>query len=224
MPSSTGLHAVAVEVAAFLLAATCPGCDEPGTLLCDRCRLTLVPAPLELRTPEGLRVRAALPFEAVAARCIRRLKGEGETLLAHPLGAALAGVLLEELREDVRPVPVPTGSAAFRRRGYRVPELLIRRAGAVPRRVLRTVGVRTDQRGLGARERTDNVRGSMRATRAGHGAEVVLVDDVVTTGATLDEASRALRSAGFEVLSAVALAATPLHRGRTGHPWKTRRK
>jgi len=197
------------EVVALLLAATCAGCDERGTLLCDRCRTALAAAPVTLRTPGGLRVRAALSFDAVAARCIRRLKGSGETLLAHPLGSALAEVLQPELRGGARAVPVPTSRASFRQRGYRVPDVLIRRAGAAPWCILRAVGRRSDQRGLGARERRDNVRGAVRARRGGEGESVALVDDVVTTGATLDEAARTLREAGFSVTCAVVLAATP---------------
>ena len=53
----------------------------------------------------------------------------------------------------------------------------------------------------------------MRVRRAGEGTEVVIVDDVVTTGATFDEATRALTAAGFHVSAAVALAATPRRDG-----------
>lgn len=222
MPLSSSSRMLAAEVAAFLLAASCPGCDEPGTLLCGSCRAALHPQHVRVRTPAGLPVVAALPFEGVAARCIRRLKGEGETLLARPLGAALATVL-ETAGEGAHAVPIPTGRAAHRRRGYRVPELLIRRAGVEPWRVLRTAGTRADQRGLGVRERIENVQGTMRARGPGRGAAVVLVDDVVTTGATLDEGSRALSEAGFVVVAAVALAATPRGRGRGGSPSAIRR-
>ncbi|MFS0852475.1 ComF family protein [Microbacterium sp. 179-I 3D4 NHS] len=216
------LHALTEELLAFALAATCAGCDEPGTVLCPDCRRRLRPDRVLLRTPAGLRVRALLPFEGVAARCIRRLKGDGETLLARPLGEALAATFPNDLSAPALVVPVPTSRAAFRRRGYRVPDLLIRRAGRAPSPLLRAVGRRADQRGLGVAQRADNVRGSMRARRRGDGASVVLVDDVVTSGATLDEAARALRAAGFDVLSAVALAATPKHSELTANSAKTR--
>jgi predicted amidophosphoribosyltransferase len=159
--------------------------------------------------------RAAIPFEGVAARCIRRLKGEGATFLARPLGAMLESVLIPDVTPMTWVVPVPTARKAFRRRGYRVPELLVRRAHAEPQRVLRLVAGTVDQRGLGAQDRETNVRGSMRARRRTEGAEAVIVDDVVTTGATLDEAARALEAAGFRVVAAVALAATP-HRAGFG--------
>lgn len=213
MPPRRDLLLIGAEIAALLLSATCAGCDEPGTVLCPRCRQALAPAPLDALTPRGLAVRAALPFEGVASRCIRRLKGEGETLLAGPLGLALAAVLTPEVASVARVIPVPTSRAAFRRRGYRVPELLIRRAGADPRRVLSLVTGTVDQRGLGVRAREQNMRDAMRARGPGEGSAAVIVDDVVTTGATIDEAARALEAGGFRVVTAVALAATPRRAG-----------
>lgn len=212
------------EVAAFLLAASCAGCDQPGDVLCAECRTALAPRPVVLRTPNGMSVRAALAFEGVTARCIRRLKGEGETLLARPLGRALASALQEVAGSAAGIVPVPTSRAAFRRRGYRVPDLLIRHAGDRPWRLLTVRGGRADQRGLGVRARADNVRHSMAAHSGGGGAGVILVDDVVTTGATLDEAARALTAEGYRVMSAVALAATPQQRLFAEHSSGTHRR
>ncbi|PCE14919.1 hypothetical protein AUC47_01895 [Microbacterium sp. SZ1] len=225
--SATGIRALGREALALLLSATCPGCDEPGTLLCDPCRGRLQASPVDVRTPQGRVVRAALTYEGTAARCIRRLKDDGETLLARPLGAALAAVLSSVPGSAVSMVPVPTSRAAFHRRGYRVPELLIRRAGARPLRALSASHARRDQRGLDVSARARNAEGSVRARLRGEGVRVVLVDDVITTGATVDEASLVLDRAGFDVVAVVALAATPLHGGHrafTSDPSTTRRK
>ncbi|GAA3926949.1 ComF family protein [Microbacterium soli] len=207
------------EVLALLLASVCPGCDRSGVLLCDDCRRRLVADPLRLCTPGGLPVHAALRYEGVVARCIRRVKEEGATMLAGPLGRALGVVLAANAPQHALVVPVPTGAAAFRRRGYRVPELLIRRAGARADRILRHARRTRDQRELGREERARNVAGSMRTARMrGAGREVIIVDDVVTTGATLDEAARALREAGFRPRCAVVLAATPGRHDTRGMP------
>ncbi len=119
-------------------------------------------------------------------------------------------------------VPVPSAAAAVRRRGYDATTVLARRASrrlrhehrVLARRLLaQRRGVR-DQAGLGAAARSANLDGALRLRRgAGRrwpdGAAVVLVDDVVTTGASLAEAARVLEGAGFVVLGAATVAATP---------------
>ncbi|WP_225991356.1 ComF family protein [Actinomadura montaniterrae] len=91
------------------------------------------------------------------------------------------------------------------------------RAGGVP--VVAVGGLRqcrrvADQAGLGARARRDNLSGALEAVgrAALAGRRVVLVDDVITTGASLAEAARALRAAGADVVAAATVAATPLRR------------
>ncbi|MGM7697346.1 ComF family protein [Microbacterium sp. A84] len=209
---------LADELAAFLLSGCCAGCDAPGTLLCAACTQELIAIPVHSQTPEGIPVVSAFTYESVAARCIRRVKEDGETLLTRPLGTALAVAVGEvALGEGAvggpapLMVPMPTGRAAFRRRGYRVPELLMRRAGLPVSRILTQTRRTADQRGLDIAERGRNVSMSMRARHARESQDVLLFDDVVTTGATLDEAARALREAGYRVCGAVTLAATPKH-------------
>jgi len=188
----------------LLLPAWCAGCDEPGVTLCAGCRSSLEAPSLARALGDGVDVRSAVAFDGPAARVMRALKEDGRTGLARPLGRLIRPLL----PADAVVVPVPSSRAAMRRRGYSVTELLVRRAGVTPARLLRTApGARADQRELGRSERERNVAGMFRA-RPCAGERVVVVDDVVTTGATLREAVRTLRDAGGTVVGAVTVAAT----------------
>jgi predicted amidophosphoribosyltransferase len=192
----------------FWLPVACAGCGEPDVSLCDGCRTHLAPRPSLRAVEPGLIVACGLPFEGVAARSIRALKQDGRTSLARDLAPALAAALAASVRPGARLTTVPSSRAAFRRRGYRPVEVLLRSTGERPERLLRHRRAAVDQRGLGGRERRENVREAFMARTALDGP-VVVVDDVVTTGATLAEAVRALRAAGATDVRAVALAYTP---------------
>jgi predicted amidophosphoribosyltransferase len=141
------------------------------------------------------------------------MKEDGRVSLASELAPALRVALAGLRPADALLVPMPTSRSSMRRRGYRVTEVLMRRAGARPARALRLVRATADQRELDADERRANVAGSLRAEGV-TGTRVIVVDDVVTTGATLAEAVRALRSAGAYVVGAATVAATPKHSAR----------
>lgn len=110
-------------------------------------------------------------------------------------------------------VPVPLHPARIRRRGF-APAAVLARALARERGIpvlaaLRRVRDTPTQTGLDRSGRQRNVAGCFVAARALPDASVWLVDDVVTTGATLGEAARALRAAGARRVAAVCLARTP---------------
>ena len=171
-----------------------------------------------------LPLRAGLAFEGVAASALRAVKEDGRTALLRALRPALAAAV-DELRAGAGSsgppggprridvvVPVPTSRAAYRRRGFRVPDLLARGTGIPMRRVLRYARAVEDQRGLTVVQRRRNIAGGLIATCTGEGLAALVVDDVITTGATCAEAARALRAAGYEVVGAAAVAMTRRHR------------
>jgi len=208
-------HALA-DALALLIPVVCAGCGAADVALCDRCRGQLVPQARRVRTPGGLVVSAGLPFDGAVAGAMRALKSEGRTGLARAFAPALrAAASALDPSGDAVFAPVPTSSEAYRRRGYRVPDLVAARAGLPVRRLLRVARATADQRGLDRRARRGNVAESLRAPGAA-GLRVVIVDDVVTTGATIDEAARAVRAAGGAVAGAVAVAATPRRGGSPG--------
>ncbi|WP_233496158.1 ComF family protein [Geodermatophilus sp. TF02-6] len=225
---------LAAALADLVLPRTCAGCELPGAVLCRRCAALLAVLHLAQprRFPAGFPPTVAAGAYAGPVRpAVNAFKERGRAELARPLGAALAlavaGVLagLPERPGPVRLVPVPSGAAALRARGRdHVRELTGRavvelRAAGVPAgeaRLLRRAGRARDSAGLSAAQRRANLTGSF-ALRGGRpavpaGAVLVVVDDVVTSGATLTEAAAVLAPAlppdGPPVLAAV-VAATP---------------
>ncbi|GGS34012.1 hypothetical protein Snoj_61690 [Streptomyces nojiriensis] len=220
------------ELAGLVLPVDCAGCGAVRVLVCAECRDALSgagegpvrPSP----PPAGLPVvRAAAVYEGAVRSLLLAHKERGALPLAGVLGAALAAAVLAGGRGgagaagaagDVALVPVPSARRQVRARGHDPARRIalaaagrLRRAG-VPARVAPVLGLRravADQAGLGARQRRENVAGALAVRRDGRrltagAARIVLVDDLITTGATLAEAARAVRAAGL-----VAAAAGP---------------
>ncbi|MGZ0711409.1 ComF family protein (plasmid) [Coraliomargarita sp. W4R53] len=198
----------------FVMPIDCGGCGTPDIDLCAECVAALTPTPVHrvVETAAGdIAVWSGLLFDGVAARVIRAVKEDGRTGLVRALVPAVSAAMARAGADStVEVVPLLTSKAAFRRRGYRVPDLLAARTGVRTARLLRTVRGTADQRGLSKVQRRANVSQSMRAKNAG-GRRVIVIDDVVTTGATLEEAIRALHDAGAIVVGAVTAAATARH-------------
>lgn len=197
------MRSAILDALAVLLPVECAGCGAPDRSVCAACLDGLDGDPLESRTPRGLVVRSAVPYEGTARNLVLALKEGNRTDVARPLARRLAPLL----GAASTLVAVPPSPAAWRRRGYDPVRLLVRRPTVAALRVARATA---DQKTLGVDERAANRAGSLQPTRSLAGLRIVLVDDVMTTGATIDEAARAVRSAGGEVDHAVTFAATPL--------------
>lgn len=206
-----------LDALAVILPVTCAGCGHPDRSLCSPCRAELRRTSMHRGPAVNGTVVAALGYEGVVRRSILAFKEEGRTdvarALAEPLAfaldAALAGV--PHAGSGIRLGLVPQGTASSAVRGYDPVRMLVRLAtGRRPERMLRRRGrAVAAQKTLGVEERRRNLAGAFLVPRPLHGARVLLVDDVVTSGASLDEAARAVRAAGGSVVGAAVIAATP---------------
>ncbi|MEQ1873919.1 MAG: phosphoribosyltransferase family protein [Ilumatobacteraceae bacterium] len=197
----------------------CAGCNEPGPTLCRSCRFSLASARTQV-SPDG--VLAALPFDGVARQVLLALKYRNRRGVAR----SLAQLIVRRLRVD--PVDVvtwaPTSGSRARTRGYDQSELLakaVARELGVPCRRLLYRSHGEQQTGHTRAERLHGVSFRSRAiSRSGRSGRqplrIMLVDDVVTTGATLVAARDALQRAGAASVVCVAAAATPANRSSIG--------
>ena len=224
MPSICRLTGAVLDLA---FPAACAGCGREGAPLCERCVPSL-DARLQLPggTPIGL--PADLPgtllqlewcaaFTGPVRDALHQLKYSSEQRLATPLGAAVARRWARVGVGATVVVPVPVHAHRERQRGYDQAALIARVAAAqlgLPlARALERGRATVAQFELGRDQRAANVEGAFRARngdpaaiRAIAGQWVLLVDDVVTTGATLVACADALERVGAIAVSAIAVA------------------
>ncbi|MGZ6962259.1 MAG: ComF family protein [Ilumatobacteraceae bacterium] len=181
----------------------CAACGAPGErVLCHRCRFSIASVGVA-RSPQG--IRAVFPFEGLPRDLIVALKFRHRRDAA----GALAGQLVRRL--PLRQIDVvtwaPTSSRRARRRGYdqaeAIAQAVARQLGVPCRRLL----YRAHGSAQTGKSRADRLVGpAFRGRRPRSGLNVLVVDDVVTTGATLFAAGQALRSAGVANVELVAAA------------------
>lgn len=217
----------------LLLGSRCVGCARPGRVLCGRCDATLpetaVPTWPSPPPPGLVAPFAAAEYDGLVRAMVLAHKEHGVLDLAGPLGRLLGGAAASALGDHPAGpavlVPVPSRRSSVRSRGHDPTQVITARAASALRAAGRPAtmapllrlrpGVR-DQAGLDAEERRANLDGSMRcsgrslarlATRWPR-ANVVVCDDVLTTGATVREAQRALEAVGLGVVAIAVVAAT----------------
>lgn len=197
------------DALAVLAPVDCAGCGVDGAAVCASCARRLIPL-VTPRVVAGVIVHTAVRYEDVPRRIVLAFKEDGRTdlarILARPLATALAAA--REGTSAALVVPVPGSRAAFRRRGFDPVRLLLHRAG-VP--VVRGLRLRrgAEQKALAASDRATNRAGAMIGARRLADRDVIVVDDILTSGATLAEAIRAVEAAGGRVVGAATLAFTP---------------
>ncbi len=161
-------------------------------------------------------VASAGAHEGPLRQAVLALKFAGKVTLAEPLGELLAEAV-ETLQQEWRcdwAVPIPIHWTRRLLRGFNQSELIATAATRqldlpLSTRALTRTRRQRPQVGLSGAERRENVRGAFRMAEPGVVAErrVLVVDDVVTTGATLDEAAMTLREAGAIVVYAATVTA-----------------
>lgn len=210
-----------------VLPLQCGGCGAPSTRWCPACAAQVAAGPDEPRMVSP-RLDPQVPVFALGRyagarrQAIVAVKERGRSDLIGPLaltlGAALQRLLRWQLLElPLTIIPAPTRRSVARRRGG---DPITRIAAAVADRhggitvapVLRMRALTRDSVGLGSGARERNIAGRVLLRRGGlpHFAgaigDVLVVDDVVTTGATLSESVRVLRHAGVPVTAALVIA------------------
>ncbi|MGO4442686.1 ComF family protein [Mycobacterium sp. 2YAF39] len=207
----------------LVLPLECGGCGARSTRWCDACASDLAVKPdephlISPRVEPGVPVFSLGRYAGARREAIVAVKEHGRADLVEPLAGALRAGLARLLTWGVvdtptTVVPAPTRRWAARRRGGD-PVMRVAVAAVAGRReinvvqALRTRAMVADSVGLSSADRQRNIAGRVKVMRsvAGVAGEVMVVDDVVTTGATVCEAVRVLQSAGATVTAVLALA------------------
>lgn len=182
--------------------ALCPRCalDSPGGQLCGRCLA---------QPPHYDATVAVLAYAFPADALVQALKFRGELALSSLFGRLLADRITDQTVDRI--IAVPLSPARLRERGYNQSVEIARHV--VPAKVDLDSCVRTRdapaQMGLPFDERRRNVRGAFQCTRSVIGERIAVVDDVMTTGATLDEVAKVLKGAGASRVENWVVTRTP---------------
>jgi ComF family protein len=232
---SGAVRTIYAQALDWLFPPRCAGCKRLGAHWCAECqagsRRILEPFcrtcgfPLELDQECPICKHERFAFDAARSwaryegnlrQAILSLKHRRNELLASQLSQALTGLVDEDWHVDMI-VPVPLASERLTQRGYNQTDLLAAGLGGslslpVARHALMRQHETLPQVGLDPKQRRKNLRGAFIASDLVAAKNIVVLDDIMTTGATLDAAAHALKKGGAERVYALSLARTMLER------------
>jgi ComF family protein len=229
--SSWGVKTLRAWARAWALPQRCVFCSSPGGTLCEHCRNELpglhslrcpVCAHSSIRAevcgqclahpPRFAKVSVAVSYGFPVDAVIRRLKYGADLSMVDPL----ATLLVERVAEEARPhcvIPMPLSVQRLRERGFNQSLEIARSVAArlqvsVAISACRRIRHTPPQAALPWDERGTNIRGAFECTAAMDGARVAVIDDVLTSGATLNELARVLLRAGAAEVTGWVVART----------------
>jgi predicted amidophosphoribosyltransferase len=202
------------SILAFVLPEPCCVCGLGVYRLCDSCRVALASSP-ERQDIHGMPLYTTSADPDLLTAVLRAFKDDMRTALARDLARSLSAPLEQALtlfpEVDLVTV-VPSSRRAWRKRGFHPVSVILRQLGLGPVATMTPARAWRDQRGLGVSARELNLTAALRARPICAGKKLILVEDVVTSGATVAEAKRAIAAAGGELLCVVALSRIRLRR------------
>lgn len=196
----------------------CLGCDQLGISICSQCRKFWHPRIIKTwsHSKEKFPIYSSIPYSPIAGKVLLSAKESSlelaDNLLTTALLHSLRGARSQNQIDFL--VPIPSRKSVARKRGRQFISVLSKSIGESENlpteEILTHIRKVRDQSNLDAKDRAANLDKALISLRFLSG-KAVLIDDLVTTGATLHEAARALRSKGITVAAAVtACVAEPL--------------
>ena len=202
--------ALVEDLSQLIFPTRCYGCNRLGLAICTECRREWIPHYYKTQV-DYLKVHSALLYTPTASKILlaakeNSIKGADELLIS-----AIIHVLRKAKLDSryFQLVPIPSSKSSQRRRGRSfivdVTRKISREVGLPVNDCLQITRRVADQSGLTRDQRTANLEGAF-SVKPGAilRGDLILIDDVVTTGATLSEAARALNSQGFHAIGTVS--------------------